>query len=372
MAGETTKIAELAVETQRGAATRASVREARRLPQSAARAAARIAFFVTSFIVSAALAELSIRWLLPVQNVGPSFSTYDPSLYRVLKKNLRCVRYSPEFTMHLSTNSLGLRGPEPPSPPNECILFLGDSQTMGHGVDDGQEYPSLLGKMLNDRYGAGQIAVLNTAVGGMGNGRWIKLLGGDVWGYRPRLVVLQFSSTDEGDNANEAMFELSPSGDLLERPTPPAGLGFYLDRAADSVPFLAYSYFLGLLKQAMASTHVGTFMPSAATSAPTGALTLKLLDESVAICRRRGWPVIVLATDFTAGPLADVRRLCSRLNVPLIVAPTKSERPELFFAIDPHWNALGQRHIASLLEQSILGDRKPLGLGGQPVSASID
>ena len=50
--------------------------------------------------------------------------------------------------MRMSTNSHGFRGPELPPAPRDCVLFIGDSQTLGHGVSDGEEYPSLIRKTL--------------------------------------------------------------------------------------------------------------------------------------------------------------------------------------------------------------------------------
>ena len=44
-------------------------------------------------------------WFVPVRNVGPSFSIYDPVYGKTLRKGLRCRRIAPEFTMSFSTNA---------------------------------------------------------------------------------------------------------------------------------------------------------------------------------------------------------------------------------------------------------------------------
>jgi hypothetical protein len=329
--------------------------------------AGRFLLMMVSVVLSALAVELFVRCFATVQNVGPSFSTYDASFLRMLKKNLHCVRYTPEFAMCMTTNSLGFRGPELPPAPSDCVLVLGDSQTMGHGVSDGEEYCSLVRKDLEARYGPDRFAVINAGIGGLGNGRWIRILRGNVWGYHPRLVVLQFSSTDFVDNFRERMFKLSPSGELVEYPSPPPGIGYYLDRAVDAIPLLAYSHSIGLIKQAMARNRVmhfgiNTLSPTApAKTSPVLELTFRLVEESIAICRRRGWPVLVLASDHAPESRPDIERLCGRLQVPLIIVPTKRERPDLFFAVDPHWNVKGQRHVASLIEERMAAEGILLG-----------
>ena len=69
----------------------------------------------------------------------------------------------------VTTNSLGLRGPEisqEPPPAVRRILFLGDSVTFGHGLPQDFTLPSQLENVLNRRAGAQQLEVLNAGVPG--------------------------------------------------------------------------------------------------------------------------------------------------------------------------------------------------------------
>lgn len=63
--------------------------------------------------------------------------------------------FSGEFLdKQVTINSLGLRGPEVPTPKPRArrrVLCLGDSITFGYGVDDGDSYPARLGKLVADR-----------------------------------------------------------------------------------------------------------------------------------------------------------------------------------------------------------------------------
>ncbi len=336
-----------------------------------------LALMLVSTLVSAAAAEVFLRCFANVQNVGPSHSTYDPQLLRVLKKNLRCYRYSSDFVMQMSTNALGLRGPDFPSAPRDCVLFLGDSQTLGHGVNDGEEYPSLISKSLAARYGPDRFVMLNTAVGGMGNGRWIKILHSHFWGYQPKLVVMQFSNTDQSDNMKEGIYTLSPSGELIAMPPRPPGWGFYLEQAVDAIPGLAYTHFVALCRQLMVQNRLMSMYqsreirpdntnPSQPSTMPAD-LTARLVEEAVAICRSRGFPIVLVTTDLDGPDLAWIEQICDGLAVPHVQAPTRRQRPDLFFPLDPHLNAAGQKYVAGLLEAKILAE-KPLrdALGAEP------
>ena len=322
--------------------------------------ATHVAVMLVSVLLSALAVELFIRMFVAVQNVGPSFAAYDPTLLMTLKKNVTCVRINPEFRMHMTTDSHGFRGPELPSVPGDCVLFLGDSQTMGYGVSDGEQYPSLIGKTLDARYGPGRFTIINTAMAGMGNGRWLKVLRGGLWGFQPKLVIVQFSNTDFGDNVREALFKLSPSGELVELPMKPEPMILKLDRLVDAIPGLSNSYSMGLCKQVIAqlmSQRTRT-TASAVPFYPPGShqLTYKLVEESIAICRRQGWPVLLLATDQDQENLAEIERFCGRLKVPLVPVPTRFMRPDLFFAIDAHLNVAGQRYVADLIEARLAAD----------------
>src|SRR5258708_2517343 len=73
---------------------------------------------VVTVLVFLGLAELVVRWFVPVRDVGPPFSAYDAVFGKRMKAGFSAERISQEFRMRLSTNSLGFRGPEPSrSPP---------------------------------------------------------------------------------------------------------------------------------------------------------------------------------------------------------------------------------------------------------------
>src|SRR6516164_6525617 len=95
------------------------------------------ALLAGSLAVSLCAAEVALRFFFPSREIGPSFTVYDPYYGKRNKANASIPRPGLEFTMRFTTNSLGFRGPEPDEFPIHPILFLGDSFTMGFGVNDG-------------------------------------------------------------------------------------------------------------------------------------------------------------------------------------------------------------------------------------------
>jgi hypothetical protein len=116
-------------------------------------------FVLVSFLIFLACAEIFFRVFLPQQTLSNSlyftFHCFEEGKYRwiKLKPNSTCTLRSrinafPETSIR--TNSLGLRGSEiSPKKDSEIrTLFVGDSFTMGWGVDEEQAYPHLTGDLL--------------------------------------------------------------------------------------------------------------------------------------------------------------------------------------------------------------------------------
>ena len=203
--------------------------------------------------------EFAVRLLVPVRNVGPSFTIYDAEYGKRLKRSFTATRYSPEFTMSFSTNSLGFRGPETPNTPNGAILFLGDSFTEGYGVSDGAEFPAIIRETLRERGVA--MSVVNAGIGDNGNGRWVKFLRDEAATHDPRLVVFQVHSNDFDDNLKENLFRLSESGELLELPVQPPGPARRVQTIIEAWPSLSYLHLVGLLRELPAAMAGGFSEP---------------------------------------------------------------------------------------------------------------
>ena len=249
-------------------------------------------------------------------------------------------------------------------PPRGVVLFLGDSMTMGSGVNDGEEYPDLIRRRLDEAFGSGAVPVVNAAVGHNGNGRWIKFLRNEAERYEPRFVILQCHANDLFENVQERLFAVDESSELIELPVPPRGRMGKWQAVVESIPGVRSSYLMAMVRQAVARR----FRRRDASAAPEEAarqerLTFRIIEEALEICRQRGWPVIAMSTEADAwvyrdGQLDRLRAVFDTFGVPLIQMPSKRERPELYYADDPHWHAGGHKWVADLLYEQLLADAR--------------
>jgi hypothetical protein len=312
-----------------------------------------LALAFIAIAVSVIICDLVVRMFVPVRNVGPSFTEYDAIYGKRLKNNFSGVRITPEFTMRLTTNSEGFRGPEQKALSRRPILFLGDSFTMGYGVTDGQEFPALVRESLaaNTR---DPLPVINAGMGDNGNGRWLIFLRREGKRLNPRLVVLQVCENDLEDNVRENLFDLAPDGTLRERPVPPPGLRRFAQEILERIPGLANSYLFGLARQIPWGHRSiprefgdgGASIGDGGTSSRAQVLQFRILQKVLAICKEYSWPVLVVLGGIPDGQRQKRESFFLDSNVQTVVIPDKKERPDLYYKIDGHWNAAGQAFTA--------------------------
>ncbi|HWA38245.1 MAG TPA: GDSL-type esterase/lipase family protein [Burkholderiales bacterium] len=299
-----------------------------------------------------------MRLFVPVREVGPLFTVVDPVLGKRIKSDFRAVRVTPEFEMKFTSNALGFRGPPFTGVPSQGLLFVGDSFTMGYGVNDGEEYPALIRARLDARYGAGRVPVINAGMGDNGNGRWIKLLRTELERFRPRLVVLQVMANDYDDNMREGLFRLSPEGRLQELPVK-VSAARALEPWIDKVPGLSHSHLYGLLRQAIATQRNRGAAPSAPGASPPARdaerLTERLVEEALLLCKSRGHEVYVLLVGIEGERRDGLLAVLRAHAVQFADAPGKAQRPDLYYRIDGHWNRAGHEHVAELLYAKLEG-----------------
>ncbi len=300
---------------------------------------------------------------MTVRNVGPSFTVYDPVYGKRIKKSVSYKRFSSEFTMRFTANSLGFRGPEPESLPQGPILFLGDSFTMGYGVNDDEVYVERIRKTLFRRNKEKYLPVINYGMGVNGNGRWIKFLKIEGPQYNPRLVVLQFHVSDFDENVRERLFDLTASGELHELQVPASGIDRPIQTLIETVPGLAYSHLVALGRQLrwIMFYRQDTSEPtqnlkneaklSANVAEPSYAerLTFRMVAEVLKICEIHKWSVLALNVGIHDNRLNKLKDILLKHNVHLIDTPAKAQRPDLYYKVDGHWNAQGHAFVADLI-----------------------
>jgi hypothetical protein len=303
---------------------------------------------LASMAMALVVAEVVVRLFVPVRNIGPSFSEYDSVYGKRLKKNFSCTRVTPEFTMRLTTNSLGFRGPEPKSFPKNGILFIGDSFTEGYGVNDGEEFPALVRKELDARMGENRVPVVNAGAGDIGEGRWVKFLRNEGKRFAPRLIVAELMDNDFYDNLQEDLFVLAENDSLIEYDPPEPGKSRLLQRIIESVPGLPYSYLVGLIRQALAASAITHELPpSDGELAKTDRLTFRLMEEILRLCKENNWQAVVLFVGLEGRRFDEMQKLVRRYEVQYINTPSMQSRPDLFYQIDGHWNAKGHEFVAN-------------------------
>lgn len=322
---------------------------------------AKLAIAGASTLLCLMTAELAVRAIVPVRNVGPSFTIYDPTYGKVLKPSISVTRITPEFTMQLTTNFRGFRGPELGSVDGGSILFVGDSFTMGYGVTDGEEYPAIVRQAIATCNPPLGLEVINAGIGDNGTGRVIKFLRRDAAAFKPRIVVLQIHANDFEDNVNERLFNLTDSRELVELALAPPGVDRKLQRLIESVPGIAYSHLVGLTRQieipivGMVKADVSPEAQAAAEAraAHEEHLMLRLLGEVVRITNEAKWQLLVVLADVPRKRHALLEGFFAERGVTTLSIPTKVERPDLYFKIDGHWNAKGQAYAADRVLQAL-------------------
>jgi hypothetical protein len=163
--------------------------------------------------------------------------------------------------------------------------------------------------------------------------------------------VLQVMNNDFGDNLHDRLFTLD-NGELREVPGPAAGRPsrWGVHQIVETVPGLAHSYFIAAVRQVRWASDVRQFYSGSTAGAD---LTYRLWERIFEVCRREGWPLAVLAVDLQKDRLRRLTEMTTAHGVTLIVPPPPSERPDLYFRVDGHWNEKGNREVARLLLNAI-------------------
>lgn len=300
---------------------------------------------IASTMVALVVVEVGLRMVGSVRNVGPSFTEFDETYGKRLKPDASIVRITPEFTMTLTTSADGFRGPPLPDSFDDAIIFTGDSFTMGYGVEDGEAFPALVRAALADE----EIAVVNAGVGNTGNGHTLIWLEDNVVGAEVRHLVVQLTDNDFANNRDEKLFAISPQGTLERQPPRPPGTLRQIQAMVEAVPGLADLHLIGLLRQASTAMAAPAAEPVPTSTASDDALTYALVERILSLANAQNWPVLGLAIDIEgerAGRLAEV---FESHGSPLEFIPPRTERPDLYFAVDGHWRASGHRFVADLV-----------------------
>ncbi len=334
------------------------------------RALLKLGLISGSILFALFVGEVFLWAFVPLRNVGPSFNVYDPTYGKALKPGMSATRKTPEYTMHVTINSLGFRGPEPDTFPYRPVVFLGDSFTFGYGVDNGEEYPALVRAALNERYGEGRVPVVNAGIGHSGQGRWVKFLANEGPRYNPRAIVLQFLDNDFDDNVRERLFDLTEAAQLIELPVPRPGKDRLVQDIIEFVPGLSRTHLVALLREVWQGGRGDAAAAVASPSEPAEALTYALTERVLTISQELGCPVLALIIDIDEPRLTGLKEVLGRYDVPVILVEGNSVHPNLYYPRYGHWNARGHVFAADLIMKQLL--EWDIGSEDDPTGASVE
>ncbi len=159
-----------------------------------------ILFYGTQFLVGLVVVEVFTLFFYPQVNIYPRavldnrFGYIYPNDVTVVHQLRGAWRF--EYTM----NEKGFRGPyraPGQATGSKKIITLGDSYTMGIGVNDGEEYPAVLEAALSGEYEVTNLGIPSYALTQQVRA-YLEI--GRL--YQPAYVVLQFHPNDIPDNFN--------------------------------------------------------------------------------------------------------------------------------------------------------------------------
>jgi hypothetical protein len=337
----------------------------------------RLAIALLSAVIALLLCEVLARQMPVVRNIGESFSEYDPVLGKVQKRGFTALRWTPEFTMRFTTNSLGFRGPEPGSlaPSSGVLLFVGDSYTEGYGVNDGEEFPQLVARQLAELGAGNQLRVVNAGVGDTGTARALKFL--RLYAERAcgpaqhTFLVYQTTENDLMDNEREGFFALDATGQFVDTGTVvPQSMSWRLQPLLESIPGFSRSYLIATVLQAI-NTRVHTSKLNDAGNSDQEVawkrrrlLMRRLLEEILALAEKCHWESLMLQVGVSPQEQDLVTSVAMENRVELITVPERTSRPEFYYRVDGHWNARGHQYVAEVIMPWVLVKLKAVGLGG--------
>lgn len=190
----------------------------------------RLASAALAMAVLLVLAELIIARVAPQACMSPRYM-FSPHYGMLPFPNTAMTHWQPGvFRYVYTTNDKHHRGILPPVSNRyvkKNIVVLGDSNSFGMGVRDGQEYASLLDGILEDTHD-----VVNLSSPGWGLTQQIRRYYELARLYDPAVVVLQFCNNDVEDNLANAVTEIEDGRFLfVDSPNTVNWVKKYLSRA---------------------------------------------------------------------------------------------------------------------------------------------
>jgi lysophospholipase L1-like esterase len=334
------------------------------------------------------LAEITLVLFLPQQirvtgAVVNFFVQYDPDLGWMNRKGAAGELRPPDDSLSLTQiriNSEGFRGKEvrlPKPKGGKRILFLGDSNTFGYGVNEDARFSNLLENRLTG------YDTVNLGVFGYGTDQEAILFEREGLRFAPDLVVAAFSAGDLNDNRSSIDTGVSKPYCTLENgqiklnnvPVPQPGSRTLMKQGSLLRETLyRNSHLYRLLAETLKESRV--FMPDSVFELTEGEgmqVTVAVLEGMNRVCRENGSRFAVLLLSHGAwidasaknrqqdvGYYPVMARILASRGIAVIdtterfIEETAKGR-RLFFDRDPvHLNSEGNRIVAEVLHDGLV------------------
>jgi len=163
-----------------------------------------------SVVFSMMLGELCLRVFRPAPII-PRYVTDAPYGIRMNYPNINIWHTTPDYKINIRANSRGIRADreinytKPTG--KKRILALGDSFTMGFGVDLEDLYLTKLEERLNKK--GYNVEVINFGIGGFSTAEELIYLQSEGFKYNYDLLILAFSQNDLRDNKLSDLYSVT-------------------------------------------------------------------------------------------------------------------------------------------------------------------
>jgi len=301
---------------------------------------------VLSLVVGLVLFELILRCFPPPPFIGPSLTCYDPTFGVRLKKHFIAQRSSPDFLCTISMNDQGFRQKDEVIQGKPSILYLGDSFTMGYGVNDGEEYPALVKASLK----TDGLQTVNAGVGNVGCSWMLRFLTTEAEQLKPRILVLEFFQDYPGRDTRDGLYIQDAEGRLQATQVPEPSLLRRYQAWVEAIPVVADSYTFGVIrnfKMKLAQGRQTTHQDQA--DLKDDALTIDLAKVCLNWAKERNIPTVAIFVGHDSRSNDLIREMFEHSGVKTIVIPWSDARSDLYYATDMHWNAQGHQYVANQL-----------------------
>ncbi len=330
--------------------------------------AVNLALALCSLVIVAGIGEILLRVLVP-QPIIPRYVESTPYGIRKNIGNVRGEMIVAEYRHGFSTNSQGFRGTreyaiEKPAGVYR-VIALGDSTTLGHGVEDGETFSAVLERNLS---ATRPVEVLNMGVSGFGTAEELIQLREVGVRYHPDLVLLGYWPNDPYNNVVSRLFRLEQGEPVRESGefVPAIAIRDRLYRIPGYGFLCQHSHLVNLIRnrfsayfvQSLAEQHRISFDVQERVSDQERIVTAALIRALARETDGRGIPLVILNMPVLAEgrrvanyPREAVGELPRSVTVVDVGAAIYGDRSagELSYAKDSHPKPLAHRLIGDAL-----------------------